>query len=122
MQEKKGEIQVQSTQLSMLLGQQLFILVNSNEYENLKKENQYLKGRVAELEHNADMFRQQIETDKLLIDELRRDNENLRRKIESLEIKIADQDIKISDQNIKISDQNTRIKNLENRDCVNYRT
>ena len=113
-EERKGVIssavQVQSTQLSMLLGQSL-VLVNSNEYENLKKENQYLKSRVTELEHNADMFRQKIEADRQTIEELKRENENLRKKIEQLEKELAEHKIKLAEQDV-------RIRNLENKQFV----
>ena len=110
-EEKNGVIQVpSSTQLSMLLGQSL-VLVNRNEYENLKKENHYLKGRVSELEHNGDMFRQKIETDKQTIEELKRENRNLKRKIELLEKELEE-------HRIKLAEQNTRIMSLENENHI----
>ena len=110
-EEKNGVIQVpSSTQLSMLLGQSL-VLVNSIEYENLKKENHYLKGRVSELEHNGDMFRQKIETDKQTIEELKKENDNLKRKIELLEKELEE-------HRIKLAEQNTRIMSLENENHI----
>jgi chromosome segregation ATPase len=93
------------------LSGQRFVLVSAEEYENLKTENQYLRSRVIELEHNADMFRQKIETDRQTIEELKRENENLKRRIEVLEKQI-------SEQNTKISEQNTRIVALEDENRV----
>jgi uncharacterized coiled-coil protein SlyX len=91
-------------------------IVGSDEYEALKKENealkkenQYLKSRITELEHNADMFRQQIETDRLTIEELKKENAFLRKKIEQLEKQIAEQNTKIAEQEIKIDEQNVKI-------------
>ena len=89
-EEKKGV----STQLSLLLGQSL-VLVNSNEYENLKKENQSLKERVAVLDHNVDILLQTISKKDKTIEELKKENEELKKKIEILETKLAQQDTRI---------------------------
>jgi chromosome segregation ATPase len=100
MQEEK-QISVPSSSLLSMMNHNL-VLVDRDEYEKLKKENQDLKKQVSQLEHNADMFRQQIETDRQkmeidrqTIEELKRENEELKRKVEQLEKKLADQNMRI---------------------------
>jgi len=118
------EIPSSTTQL-MILGHP-FVFTDGNEYENMKKENLYLKTRVSELEHNV--YQQNNET----IEELKRENEKLRKKIELLEnelaehrtklmeqnARITEQNARITEQNARITEQNARIMILENKDFV----
>ena len=63
-------------------------LIAENEYETIKNENTQLKQKVYELTRDADIYKQQISTDKETIEILKRENEELKNKIKELELKV----------------------------------
>jgi hypothetical protein len=67
-----------------------WVMVEANEYENIKKENSELKNKVFELEHNADIFRQRIASDKETIELLKKENIELKEKLAKLESKVCE--------------------------------
>jgi chromosome segregation ATPase len=99
----------------LILGQSEFVIVNKEEYENLKIENIRLKDKIQELEHNSDMLREQIMLDKLTIDELRKENEFLRKKINELERKLEEQERKLEEQERKLEEQEAKLKEHDDK-------